>query len=38
MQIDHLDHLVLSGEDVQATCDLYSRVLGMQVVTLVEKR
>ncbi|MCZ8294366.1 MAG: VOC family protein [Hylemonella sp.] len=33
MQIDSLDHLVLTVADVEATCTFYQRVLGMQVVT-----
>ncbi|MDB5339400.1 MAG: glyoxalase [Planctomycetaceae bacterium] len=33
MQIDRLDHLVLTVQDINATCDFYQRVLGMQVVT-----
>jgi catechol 2,3-dioxygenase-like lactoylglutathione lyase family enzyme len=33
MRIDRLDHLVLTVRDVAATCDFYSKVLGMQVVT-----
>lgn len=32
MQIDSLDHLVLTVADVEATCTFYQRVLGMQVV------
>jgi len=35
MQIDHLDHLVLTVQDIQATCEFYARVLGMQVVSLL---
>jgi len=38
MQIDSLDHLVLTVQDIQATCEFYSRVLGMQVVTFAEGR
>ena len=38
MQIDHLDHLVLTVQDIQTTCDFYSRILGMQVVTFAEER
>ena len=38
MQIDHLDHLVLTVHDIQATCEFYSRVLGMQVVTFAQGR
>ncbi|MBO0783071.1 MAG: VOC family protein [Ktedonobacteraceae bacterium] len=33
MLIDHLDHLVLTVADIEATCAFYTRVLGMQVVT-----
>ena len=36
--IDRLDHLVLTVRDVAATCDFYSRVLGMRVVTFGEGR
>jgi catechol 2,3-dioxygenase-like lactoylglutathione lyase family enzyme len=32
MLIDHLDHLVLTVTDIDATADFYSRVLGMGVV------
>ena len=38
MQIDHLDHLVLTVRDIGATCDFYSRVLGMEVVTFADAR
>src|SRR5437588_4238038 len=38
MQIDHIDHLVLTVQDIQTTCEFYSRVLGMQVVTFAEGR
>ena len=38
MQIDHLDHLVLTVLDIQTTCEFYSRVLGMHVVTFDEGR
>jgi catechol 2,3-dioxygenase-like lactoylglutathione lyase family enzyme len=31
MQIERLDHLVLTVQNVQITCDFYHRVLGMQV-------
>lgn len=31
--IDHIDHLVLTVKDVEASCAFYSQVLGMQVVT-----
>ncbi len=32
MRITALDHLVLTVKDLDATCDFYSRVLGMEVV------
>src|SRR6266700_1113389 len=38
MHIDYLDHLVLTVQDIQATCEFYSRVLGMQIVTFAEWR
>lgn len=38
MQIDHLDHLVLTVQDIEITCEFYSRILGMQVVTFAEGR
>jgi catechol 2,3-dioxygenase-like lactoylglutathione lyase family enzyme len=31
--IDRLDHLVLTVQDIEATCDFYERVLGMTAVT-----
>src|SRR5271154_1864722 len=33
MKIDRLDHLVLTVRDIEATCQFYSTVLGMKVVT-----
>lgn len=33
MKIDRLDHLVLTVRDVDATCEFYSRVLGMDAIT-----
>jgi catechol 2,3-dioxygenase-like lactoylglutathione lyase family enzyme len=36
MQIDQLDHLVLTVQNIQTTCEFYSHVLGMQVVTFAE--
>lgn len=33
MNIDHLDHLVLTVQNIEATCAFYTRVLGMRVVT-----
>ncbi|MFG3452750.1 VOC family protein [Stutzerimonas stutzeri] len=38
MQIDYLDHLVLTVADIETTVDFYTRVLGMQVVTFGEGR
>jgi catechol 2,3-dioxygenase-like lactoylglutathione lyase family enzyme len=33
MKIDRLDHLVLTVKDLSVTCDFYSRVLGMEVIS-----
>jgi catechol 2,3-dioxygenase-like lactoylglutathione lyase family enzyme len=33
MQIDRIDHLVLTVRDIAVSCEFYSRVLGMEVVT-----
>ncbi len=33
MKIERIDHFVLTVRDLDATCDFYSRVLGMQLVT-----
>jgi catechol 2,3-dioxygenase-like lactoylglutathione lyase family enzyme len=33
MQIDSIDHFVLTVRSIETTCKFYSRVLGMQVVT-----
>lgn len=38
MQIDRLDHLVLTVADIARTCDFYTRVLGMEVVHFGEGR
>lgn len=38
MQIDRIDHLVLTVRDIEATCDFYARVFGMQVVTFGDDR
>jgi len=38
MQIDRIDHIVLTVFDLGRTCDFYSRVLGMKVVTFGEGR
>ncbi len=33
MKIDRIDHLVLTVRSIDATCEFYSRVLGMTAVT-----
>ncbi|WP_085317787.1 VOC family protein [Derxia lacustris] len=33
MQIDRLDHLVLTVASIDASCDFYARVLGFEVVS-----
>lgn len=33
MNIDRIDHIVMTVRDVVATCDFYTRALGMRVVT-----
>ncbi len=38
MEIDRLDHLVLTVRDNGATCAFYSRVLGMRMVTFGDGR
>jgi catechol 2,3-dioxygenase-like lactoylglutathione lyase family enzyme len=38
MHIERIDHLVLTVKDIPTTCDFYSRVLGMEVVTFGEGR
>ncbi|WP_326086555.1 VOC family protein [Bacillus haynesii] len=38
MKIDRMDHLVLTVKDIDATCEFYSRVLGMDTVTFREGR
>jgi catechol 2,3-dioxygenase-like lactoylglutathione lyase family enzyme len=38
MQIDRLDHLVLTVADIARTCEFYTRVLGMEVVQFGEGR
>ncbi|TLX59485.1 VOC family protein [Stutzerimonas nosocomialis] len=38
MNISHLDHLVLTVDDLEATTDFYTRVLGMRAVTFGEGR
>lgn len=36
--IERLDHLVLTVQDINATCDFYRQVLGMQVIIFGEQR
>lgn len=36
--IDRLDHLVLTVRDIAVTCEFYSRVLGMAVITFGDDR
>src|SRR5579864_3143697 len=38
MQIDRIDHFVLTARNIEATCKFYARVLGMQVVTFAGDR
>jgi catechol 2,3-dioxygenase-like lactoylglutathione lyase family enzyme len=38
IRIEHLDHLVLTVESIEKTCDFYSTVLGMRVETFDEGR
>ncbi|HSS64764.1 MAG TPA: VOC family protein [Gammaproteobacteria bacterium] len=38
MVIDRLDHAVLTVGDIDATCDFYSRVLGMKAISFGEGR
>ena len=38
MEIQRLDHLVLTVRDLEATCEFYTRLLGMRVVTFGNNR
>jgi catechol 2,3-dioxygenase-like lactoylglutathione lyase family enzyme len=38
MQIDRIDHIVLTVADISATCEFYSRVLGMRVISFAGER
>src|SRR5262249_31178827 len=38
MKIDSIDHVVFTVKDISATCDFYSKVLGMEIVTFGEGR
>ncbi len=33
ISINHLDHLVLTVKDINASCEFYHRVMGMEVIT-----
>jgi catechol 2,3-dioxygenase-like lactoylglutathione lyase family enzyme len=38
MRLLQLDHLVLTVRDIQASCDFYRTILGMEVVTFGDNR
>lgn len=38
MEIDAIDHIVLTVKDIDATCTFYSYVLGMRVITFAGNR
>jgi len=38
MKIDRIDHLVLTVNDIEATCAFYTNVLGMEVETFGKNR
>ncbi len=38
MKIDSIDHVVFTVKDIGATCEFYSKVLGMEIVTFGEGR
>jgi catechol 2,3-dioxygenase-like lactoylglutathione lyase family enzyme len=38
MNIDRLDHLVLTVRDLESTCEFYTTVLGMSIVTFGDNR
>jgi catechol 2,3-dioxygenase-like lactoylglutathione lyase family enzyme len=38
MKVDRLDHLVLTVKSIDATCEFYSKVLGMEVITFGDNR
>jgi catechol 2,3-dioxygenase-like lactoylglutathione lyase family enzyme len=38
MKIERLDHLVLTVKSIPATCDFYSRVMGLQAVAFGNSR
>jgi catechol 2,3-dioxygenase-like lactoylglutathione lyase family enzyme len=38
VKIDSIDHVVFTVTDIEATCEFYTKVLGMEVVTFGEGR
>jgi catechol 2,3-dioxygenase-like lactoylglutathione lyase family enzyme len=38
MKLDRIDHFVLTVSDIDATCDFYTRVLGMDVIEFGKNR
>jgi len=38
LQVDRLDHLVLTVKDINTTCEFYTKVLGMEDVTFADRR
>ena len=38
MELDRIDHFVLTVKSLKATCEFYSRILGMGVVTFGDNR
>ena len=38
MKIDSIDHVVFTVKDINATCEFYSKVLGMEIVTFGQGR
>ena len=38
MKIDSIDHVVFTVKDINATCDFYAKVLGMEIVTFGQSR
>jgi len=38
MRLLQLDHLVLTVKDIQASCDFYRTILGMEVITFGDNR
>src|SRR5712691_4307095 len=38
MKIDSIDHVVLTVKNIDATCEFYSKVLGMEIVTFSGSR